>query len=192
MIVVSSVSAVCRLLFTYYISTHLQMSVILQGEISVHNSSWSTVKATRCDILLCMVFTLHQELTISQEEQASCELEVKTEEFFVNVFYFCFDSGLVLGSNLLFHWSFKATIKRYFTLLSGCICTFWWSLIKYTMCLNLLHINNLCQWVASVICFVHLMQITFENSNLKHLGELIFQIFFQICIQPGWIFPDSF
>ena len=43
-----------------------------------------------------MVFTLRQKLTISQEEQASCELEVKTEEFFGNVFYFCFDSGLVL------------------------------------------------------------------------------------------------
>ena len=63
----------CRLAFLCIFGVYLCTKVILHGQISLHNSSWPSMTATGCEILLHVILYLARSQYISQEKGVDLE-----------------------------------------------------------------------------------------------------------------------
>ena len=67
-------AAYCKLVFPYFVGVYLRANVILQGLISLRNSSQPTLTETECEVLLYVVLYSAMSWYISQGKQVGHEL----------------------------------------------------------------------------------------------------------------------
>ena len=111
-------SPLCRLILRN-VGVRLRTSVILRSQISLRSFSQPTVKTTRFEILLCVVFILCQE---SRKNRFTLSLHLKLRPTLVMQLIFILTPAKFYNPIITsFVPSFKSVIKSYFLLLSGFI-----------------------------------------------------------------------